>query len=225
MEANYVHKDSTTLVQDELVKNELNQIELQYNALKQQKFNELLKENKKLKEKVKKLSQWDINKDTRNSRQRVANAKLINENQELREILDRYENPEDMTLMMMWCTEQVKDENKKLKKKYENAVADYETTMAEKNKLKKQLEEYQQELEKADNLTQICIFKGKEESNISYRKCLNALDKKETQQKEFIKYLEDESKEIYRDGGLRQNIFRQILQKYKEIIGVSDENN
>ena len=33
MEANYVHKDSTTLVQDELVKNELNQIELQYNAL------------------------------------------------------------------------------------------------------------------------------------------------------------------------------------------------
>lgn len=39
------------------------------------------------------------------------------------------------------------------------------------------------------------------------------------QQKEFVKYLEDESKEVYRDGGLRQNIFRQILQKYKEIIG------
>ena len=48
MEANYVHKDSTTLVQDELVKNELNQIELQYNALKQQKFNELLKENQEM---------------------------------------------------------------------------------------------------------------------------------------------------------------------------------
>lgn len=52
MEANYVHKDSTTLVQDELVKNELNQIELQYNALKQQKFNELLKENQELKEQL-----------------------------------------------------------------------------------------------------------------------------------------------------------------------------
>lgn len=38
------------------------------------------------------------------------------------------------------------------------------------------------------------------------------------QQKEFVKYLEDESKEVYRDGGLRQNIFRQILKKYKEII-------
>lgn len=52
MEANYVHKDSTTLVQDELVKNEFNQIELQYNALKQQKFNELLKENQELKKQV-----------------------------------------------------------------------------------------------------------------------------------------------------------------------------
>lgn len=52
MKANYVHKDSTTLVQDELVKNELNQIELQYNALEQQKFNELLKENEELKKKL-----------------------------------------------------------------------------------------------------------------------------------------------------------------------------
>lgn len=54
------------------------------------------------------------------------------ENQELKEKLDKYENPEDMTLMMMWSTEKVKDENKKIKKKYLNAVADYETTMTEK---------------------------------------------------------------------------------------------
>lgn len=52
MTIDYVHKDSTTLVQDEFVKNELNQIELQYNALKQQKFNELLKENQELKKQV-----------------------------------------------------------------------------------------------------------------------------------------------------------------------------
>ena len=50
MEANYVHKDSTTLVQDEL-----NQIELQYNTLKQKKFNELLKENQELKKQVEEL--------------------------------------------------------------------------------------------------------------------------------------------------------------------------
>lgn len=43
------------------------------------------------------------------------------------------------------------------------------------------------------------------------------------QQKKFIKWLEDESKEIYRDGGLRQNIYKEILQKYKSIIGGKDE--
>ena len=132
MEANYVHKDSTTLVQDELVKNELNQIELQYNALKQQKFNELLKENQELKQ------------------------------------------------------------------KYLNAVSDYETTMAEKNELKKQLKEYKR---------------------LGFKHLNDKCNKLENQQKEFIYYLEDESKEIYRDGGLRQNIFRQILQRYKSIIG------
>ena len=61
MEANYVHKDSTTLIQDKLVKNELNQIELQYNALKQQKFNELLKENQQLKDKLSKIETLIIN--------------------------------------------------------------------------------------------------------------------------------------------------------------------
>ena len=66
----------------------------------------------------------------------------------------------------------------------------------ENQELKKQLEEYKNELGKADSITQSCIFNGKKESEISYRKCLNILDKKETQQKEFIKYLEDEIKRI-----------------------------
>ena len=46
---------------------------------------------------------------------------LVNSCQEeirqLKKQLDKYENPEDMTLMMMWCTEKVKDENKQLKDK------------------------------------------------------------------------------------------------------------
>ena len=42
------------------------------------------------------------------------------ENKELKEKLDKYENPEDMTLMMMWCTEKVKDENEKLKEELED---------------------------------------------------------------------------------------------------------
>lgn len=116
----------------------------------------------------------------------------------------------------------------------------------ENQELKKQLEEYQQELEKADSITQSCIFNGKEESKISYRKCLNILDKKETQQKVFIKYLEDEIKQNtpslrwkhYNEDGfndydvenpscieVRPNdkIFKEILKKYKEIIGDDKE--
>ncbi len=97
------------------------------------------------------------------------------------------------------------------------------------SELKKQLEEYKKELEKADNLTQICIFKGKEESKISYRKCLNILDKKETQQKEFIKYLEDEIESYGLTSGLIFNhnkemkIYKEILSKYKEIMSGDDK--
>lgn len=97
-----------------------------------------------------------------------------------------------------------------------NKIPDYNDLLKENRKLKKQLDEYQKELEKADNLTQICIFKGKEESKISYRKCLNILDKKEAQQKEFIKYLDS----IMDWDSV---IVGEILQKYKEIIG-SDSN-
>lgn len=102
-------------------------------------------------------------------------------------------------------------ENQELKKKYENAVADYETTMSERNELKRQLEEINKMIEK-------CGFVNIEQVMLNYCGLL-------TQQKEFIEWLENESKEIYRDGGLRQNIFKQVLQKYQEIIGVSDENN
>lgn len=53
----------------------------------------------------------------------------------------------------------------------------------------------------------------------------NAYDRLLKKQKEFMSWLEDESKEIYRDGGLRQNIFKQVLQKYKSILGYKDEQN
>lgn len=44
------------------------------------------------------------------------------------------------------------------------------------------------------------------------------------QQKEFIEYLEDESKELIRDAGYRQRICLDILSKYKEIIGGKSED-
>lgn len=98
----------------------------------------------------------------------------------------------------------------------------------ENQELKKQVEEYQQELEKADSITQSCIFNGKEESKISYRKCLNVLDKKEIQQKEFIKYLEDEIQsceavsDLLFNSNKEMKVYEEILKKYKSIIGGKD---
>lgn len=60
-------------------------------------------------------------------------ARFINQNQELKEKLDKYENPEDMTLMMMWCTEKVKDENKKLNEEITNLSKDVDMWNAKYN--------------------------------------------------------------------------------------------
>ena len=50
------------------------------------------------------------------------------------------------------------------------------------------------------------------------------LEEKENQQKEFIDWLESESKELIRDAGYHQRICLDILSKYKEIIGADNEN-
>lgn len=153
-----------------------------------------------------------------------------------------------------------------------NARADILLLQQENQSLKKQLEEYKKELEKADSITQSCIFNGKKDSEISYRKCLNMLEnlkeenkqlkkqleelkstnkvlseeltkdkilkqdclttccgisigdipKLKSQQKEFISYLENIIKEpvgynLLYDG--RQKASKEILSKYKQIIG------
>lgn len=91
-------------------------------------------------------------------------------------------------------------ENQELKKKYENAVTDYETTMFEKEQLKKQLEEYKDKINWYENF--------------EVNKTIDKLRlKHNAQQKEFMKFLEDNWKQT-------QDIwYIKILQKYKEIIG------
>lgn len=120
-------------------------------------------------------------------------CKLLDENQELKEKLNKYENPKDMTLMMMWCTEKVKDENEKLKKQ-----------LKEKEDYIKKLQATKDKLDKWD-----------------YENTL--------QQAKFIKYLEDEIKSCELVCNLIFNrnkdmkIYKEILQKYKKIIGGLDE--
>ncbi|MCI5543784.1 MAG: hypothetical protein MR405_07730 [Mollicutes bacterium] len=53
---------------------------------------------------------------------------------------DHYLIPKDVFIELFDEVENWREEAKELKEKYLNAVADYETTMAEKNKLKKKLE-------------------------------------------------------------------------------------
>lgn len=60
-------------------------------------------------------------KEIEKEHQRI-NGELRKEIKELKKQLEKYENPEDMTLMMMWTTEKVKDENKELKDRIDKAV-------------------------------------------------------------------------------------------------------
>ena len=128
---------------------------------------------------------------------------LIQENKKLKEKLDKYENPEDMTLMMMWCTEKVKDENQALKKQVE---------------------------ENKDNYN--CLLKQKEQFEYIMSKQVDY----QGQQKEFIKYLEDEihkwhsnfdsyDYEYEVEEPTAEELVNEILQKYKEIIGINNEQN
>ena len=125
---------------------------------------------------------------------------LLKENQELKEKLDKYENPEDMTLFAMWCTEKVKDENLELKKQLEeykatNKILSHELT---KDKVLQQ-----------DCLTTCCGIP------------IGDIPKLITQQKEFIEWLEAMSKMYeneYKDIDIAGH-YNCALPKYKEIIG------
>ena len=71
--------------------------------------------------------------------------------------------------------------------------------------LRVEIKEYQKELEKADSITQSCIFNGKKESEISYRKALNKLEKTNKANKELkdridkaVEYIEKHTENIDR---------------------------
>lgn len=97
----------------------------------------------------------------------------------------------------------------------------------ENQELKKQLEEYQKDIKDLDNQNKRAF----ENMQLNQLKVCNMIK----QQKEFIKYLEDEIKNSqkkwgnkltetgYLDIAMTVRAYRIILQKYKEIIGVEDE--
>lgn len=137
-------------------------------------------------------------------------------------------------------------ENQELKKKYKNTVEklseqlelltskldEYDLIVDERNQLKKQLEEYQKDIKDLDNQNKRAF----ENMQLNQLKVCNMIK----QQKEFIKYLEDkiysiepkgtsinynceyDSEEDYVMAMQEQsklNTLKEILQKYKSIIG------
>ena len=67
----------------------------------------------------------------------------------------------------------IKENDKKIL--YSREVVD-SLIFAKTNKLEQENKQLKEELQKADSITQSCIFEGKEESTINFRECLNKLD-------------------------------------------------
>ena len=146
---------------------------------------------------------------------------------------DHYLIPKDVFDELFDEMENWREEAKELNQKYLNAVADYETTMFEKEQLNSLVNSCQEEirrlkkqLEEKENIA--CNWKD------SCLENAGKIEKLLNQQKEFISYLENEKdrlarefSQIYEDslGKTRlvnEDIFNEvdtILSKYKSIIG------
>lgn len=98
----------------------------------------------------------------------------------------------------------------------------------------KEIEEYQLELEKADSITQSCIFQGKQESEISFRNCLNkmtkykiVLDKIKEYCNHKLEMLELQKRNIMQiltpENGYLKTDIEIEMQKYKDILELLEE--
>ena len=150
---------------------------------------------------------------------------------------DHYLIPKDVFIELFDEMENWREEAKELKEKYLNAVADYETTMFEKEQLNSLVNSCQEEIRRLKKQLENKYSKtGILTNEVLYEENTKLIN----QQKEFIEYLEDEKdrlarecSNIYEDslGHTRLvnedkfNEVNDILQKYRSIIGVSDENN
>ena len=115
---------------------------------------------------------------------------------------------------------ELQEENQELKQKYLNAVSDYETTMAEKNELNSLVNSCQEEIRQLKK--QLEDYK-----KLGFKYLQDKNNNLETQQKEFIEYMNKTIEELECDdvddeemkGYLIQRIdtFKDILSKYKKI--------
>ena len=144
---------------------------------------------------------------------------LLKENQELKNIINQIGfEPDEIAFLQQ--------ENQELKLElsgYRQAILEDKAMLG----LKEENAELKKQLEEKENIA--CNWKD------SCLENAGKIEKLENQQKEFIEYMNKTIEELECDdvgdeemkGYLIQRIdtFKEILSKYKEIIGVSDENN
>lgn len=132
---------------------------------------------------------------------------------DVEEFKKKYEELKDNPMYKNFCSildtknqmlERIARENQELKKQLDNYKNKY------KNRLNNQLTEG---VEPDFEDFYLAEIEGKS----------NEYDELIIKQKEFIEWLKNESAELIRDSGYHRRICLDILEKYKEIIGVKDE--
>ena len=87
-------------------------------------------------------------------------------------------------------------------------------------RLQQENQQLKEELQKSDSITQSCIFQGKKESTINFRKCLKQLDLYKSvmdEVKEYIKLISSDYHTLYnQDIELVIKHLLEILNKVKE---------
>lgn len=163
--------------------------------------------------------QW-INQFTQTHNESVDIRK---ENLELKEkLLVAHTNEETFRLEMEDITKILGLDEDTIFDDVKTYVRSLKDTMFEKEQLKKQLEDKILLEMKLENE----LFNKRKEYQETYKDVRIEIKEYKTQQKEFIKWLEEKEKRFDMIGDpINSGACCGILQKYKKIIGVSDETN
>lgn len=175
--------------------------------VKLQEENEILKDNAEHNAKVVDKVKWEnmlLKKENQETKELLHKIMISGIEEKSTPVLDLYKENQELKLELSGYRQAILNNKEMLGLKEQN------------EKLKKQLENcYCNRTDCSGRIKDSKIYDS-------------LVQKVETQQKEFINWLEDyinlfDKKDIYEEGSC--DMLEEILQKYKEIIGVSDENN
>lgn len=122
---------------------------------------------------------------------------LQQENQELKQKINTYENPNDLTLMFMYCNEKARDMIEELKKQLEVGKEQYNDLVEEKEELQEQLSNSHQ-------------IKDQQKEFIEWLE-------QNIENEEYCYLAQNPGERC------RKDVFEEALSKYKEIIGGKHE--